>query len=67
MSTRNHKKFREVHEIAMEMLKSDKALGRDRKAFEKALKERLEASGHKMNPLMLLIIKLVLKAILELM
>jgi len=66
MSTRNHKKFREVHEIAMEMLKGDKALGRDPKAFEKALKERLEASGHKMNPLMLLIVKLVLKAILEL-
>lgn len=66
MSARNHQKFRQIHEIAQEMLKKDKSLGKNPKAFEKALRERLEADGHKMNPLMLLIVKLVLKAILEL-
>lgn len=60
------RKFEQVRAIAEEMLKNEKSLGRNPKAFEKALKSRLEAEGHKMNPLMLLIIKLVLKAILEL-
>ena len=51
---------------AEELLKEDKSFGKNPKAFEKALKSRLEARGHKMNPLMLLLVKLVLKAILEL-
>ena len=63
---KNSQKYWEVHKIAEELLKEDKSFGKNPKAFEKALKSRLEARGHKMNPLMLLIVKLVLKAILEL-